>query len=222
MMRSLPRLFAVMFAFGLSCMLVPGCDDATGSRAEIERLQQANHELAQELQDVRERLRTLERRLGDGPQAERPSERARVPQTDRRVIPELGAELIQAILDDDELLAIALVEEGAPVDTSNDQGMSALHAAVRSSMLELTEVLLENGADVHATIPVNGQTPMHWVSRIGSQDRPHAREIADLLLEYGADINAADAAGTRPIDFALHLEHVEWLQFLVSRGANVN
>lgn len=215
-------LFAGTFVLSIcvSYLLLPGCDGTAASQAEIDRLQEENHELTQEVQDMRERLQSLERQLDIDSSTE--GRANRTPPPDRREIPDLGDELIQAIVDDNEFLATALVEEGAPVNAANEQGVTALHAAVRASMLELTELLLENGADVRATIPGNGQTPIHWASRIGSQDRDHAREIVDVLLEYGADINSADADGRRPIYYPIQLDHAEWLQFLVSRGANVN
>jgi ankyrin repeat protein len=39
------------------------------------------------------------------------------------------------------------------------------------------------------------------------------------LLEHGANIEYADDNGTRPIDYATLLNHDEWREFMLSRGA---
>lgn len=132
--------------------------------------------------------------------------------------PDLAAQALNAMIAEDEDLAIQLVEQGAPVEHEYDRGVMTLHYAARATMPRLTRVLLEFGADPNVRM-ANGQTPMHWAARAGGSDRPNSKETIEVLLEYGGDINAVSDGGTRPIDFAFELKNEAWAEYLVSKGA---
>ena len=52
-----------------------------------------------------------------------------------------------------------LIEMGAPVNASNDNGTTALHMAVSRGMIEVAKVLVANGADINAK-DADGKTPL--------------------------------------------------------------
>ncbi len=134
--------------------------------------------------------------------------------------PSLTEDLLAVIIEGNEERAIELVEQGAPIDGTNDRGVTVLHYAARATMPNLTRLLLEYGADVHAELE-SGDQPIHWAARAGANDRPGDEATIDVLLEYGADINAENALGQRPIAYAVQLNNERWRSFLASRGATV-
>ncbi len=76
-------------------------------------------------------------------------------------------------------------------------GASALHLAVLKDNREITEVLLDSGADIdiRARDAFQG-TPLEWAAFYG------IREMVVFLVEVGADLNAKNALGSTPLDAA--------------------
>jgi len=108
---------------------------------------------------------------------------------------------LDAVLEDNLDLVRKHVEAGTDpnmffVWTGSDYaGASALHLAVSLGNREITELLLENGADID--IKARDQyegTPLHWAAYLGQ------KEMVELLVEAGADINAPDVNGYTPLD----------------------
>jgi ankyrin repeat protein len=55
------------------------------------------------------------------------------------------------------------------------------------------QVLLEHGADIHASGNLAGATPLHVGSTAGSL------AVVELLLKYGAEVSAKDIFGSSPL-----------------------
>uniref|UniRef100_A0A0G4I4I9 Uncharacterized protein n=1 Tax=Chromera velia CCMP2878 TaxID=1169474 RepID=A0A0G4I4I9_9ALVE len=108
-----------------------------------------------------------------------------------------------------------LVAAGAPLETRNGgRGTTPLLAALESGCSECAQILLEAGADCHATHN-NGQTTLF----VAAASCP---SFVRRLLETGVDVNAADLEWWTPLFVALARGQTETVRLLVERGAQVN
>ena len=135
------------------------------------------------------------------------------------------AQLLEAMRDGDEALAITLLKNG-PVPTELDKsGLTPLHYAALARLPDVVEALLAAGADANAPLRTEmkltkkftneawsggrslstGETPL--LSALCDQPRRRSDEEADLkivraLLKSGADVNKADALHRTPLVLA--------------------
>jgi hypothetical protein len=96
-----------------------------------------------------------------------------------------------------KLLTIPDMQEH--INIENGYGNTPLIEAVKSEDLELTNLLLENGADP-TYIPMNdiySWTALHEASYLNDP------EMIRMLLEYGANINSPDIIKQTPIFYAI-------------------
>lgn len=99
------------------------------------------------------------------------------------------------------------------------EGMTPLHWAVRprrhrDGAVPITRLLLEGGADVHATNPTEEEMQaVHHVAEWCGE-----LEQLDLLLEFGADVNARANRGWTPLDYARDRGREEMVAALQARG----
>ena len=78
-------------------------------------------------------------------------------------------------------------------------GGTPLHVAVLTNQKEVTQLLLERGADINARAKDrDGGTPLHWAAAVGR------KQLAELLVRAGADVNAKDNSGYTPLDATLY------------------
>ena len=75
-----------------------------------------------------------------------------------------------------------LIENGADINKSNNDGWTSLYLAVNKRHLEVIKLLIENGADINKSNN-NGWTPLNIAANNGHL------EIVKLLIENGADIS---------------------------------
>ncbi|HXV60812.1 MAG TPA: ankyrin repeat domain-containing protein [Vicinamibacteria bacterium] len=142
-----------------------------------------------------------------------------------------------------------LLRNGFDVNTSQGDGMTALHWAAERGDTSLAEVLITAGANVHAGTRIGRYTPLHLASRGGhggvvrallrANANPNltttnsgvtplhlaaaAGEIDAVaaLLERGADVEAKEAAwGQTPLTFAASRGQVEAIRLLLEAGAD--
>ena len=77
---------------------------------------------------------------------------------------------------------------------------TALHEAAARGHKEIVELLIKEGADMHAKVNSGlegGMTPLHWAAREGR------KEVVELLISKGADVNTKDNYGNTPLDRAI-------------------
>lgn len=142
-----------------------------------------------------------------------------------------------------------LLRNGADVNTSQGDGMTALHWAAERGDAKLAEVLVYSGANVNAGTRIGRYTPLHLASRGGHGDvvlallrakaNPNATttnsgvtplhlaavagkaDVVAALLRSGADVNAKEASwGQTPLIFAASRGQVEAIRVLLEAGAD--
>lgn len=86
---------------------------------------------------------------------------------------------------------------------------------VACSSVEVMKILIDHGANIHLTNPLNGNTALHLASY------HNQREIIKLLLDNGADINVKNKHDEIPLHMALYNTSVPTIQFLLDHGADV-
>lgn len=101
----------------------------------------------------------------------------------------LNALLLRAARDGDFDAVRHYAEEGAALETRDDQGRTALHIAAERGYTQSVEILHEMGADMNAR-DRNGETPLHRAAR-----QPLGKETSALLILLGADITLRNRFG---------------------------
>lgn len=89
-----------------------------------------------------------------------------------------------------------LIEEGADLFQTDNEGVSVFDVAVTYNNLPLIERLIMEGFDVNAPTRRSGFTPLMGAVCYGRV------EIIQKLLDMGVDVSARDGHGLSAIDFA--------------------
>lgn len=103
-----------------------------------------------------------------------------------------------------------------------DGDATPLYQAVKGKYLEIIELLLKSGADVHARTS-NKETPLHLAT--DTRDPTTGKEFArilELLLRYGAKPGAQDINGFTAFHWAAHYESKSSVPLLMRYVANIN
>ena len=109
-----------------------------------------------------------------------------------------------------------LLATGADPKVMNDYGVDAIQLAADESNTELLRLLLKAGANPNSVNP-DGETVLHLVARSGNLD------AAKLLVNAGAQVDARERfGGQTPLMWATARRHPDLVQFLASKGADVN
>jgi ankyrin repeat protein len=126
-----------------------------------------------------------------------------------------------------------LLKAGAPVDSMNgaftfnnlpwlplqmlnklpETRQTPLHVAVENNRVDISELLVMNGACVHIVTQPNMDTPLHLVKSI---------EIARILVESGASLASQNAWLQTPLHCACKGGDIHLMTFLISSGACLN
>ncbi len=112
-----------------------------------------------------------------------------------------------------------LLEKGADVTLTNEDGWTALHHAAHNPMEDAPEVammLIKAGADVNALSVETGVTPLHL-----SVLRENYN-IAKSLIEAKAELDVADKNGMTPLMSAALEADGEMVLLLLTAGADVH
>ena len=111
----------------------------------------------------------------------------------------------------------ALLQQGADASESHGDGMTGLHWAAQRGELEIAELLITAGANVHAGTRIGRYTPLHLASRAGSAP------MVDALLEAGSNVHAVTTnTGVTPLHLAAESGSADAIRALVDRGGDVN
>ncbi|XP_078659165.1 uncharacterized protein LOC144904237 isoform X44 [Branchiostoma floridae x Branchiostoma belcheri] len=99
------------------------------------------------------------------------------------------------------------------INTSNANGLNALHLSSKEGHVNIVQELLARGADVNAATK-KGNTALHIASLAGQ------KEIVKILVEHGATVNCQSQNGFTPLYMAAQENHDEVVQYLLDHGAN--
>ncbi|CAF3679720.1 unnamed protein product, partial [Rotaria sordida] len=99
------------------------------------------------------------------------------------------------------------------INTSNANGLNALHLASKEGHVNIVQELLSRGANVNAATK-KGNTALHIASLAGQE------EVVKLLVKHNANINCQSQNGFSPLYMAAQENHIEVVKFLLANGAN--
>ncbi len=108
---------------------------------------------------------------------------------------------------DEDMLEL-LVENGADLFYTDDEGVSICDFAVTYNNMFMIQLLLEQGKDVNDVSRKSGFTPLMAAVCYGRYD------IFRVLLDAGADINAVESKGMNALDFAKKMRKTNMIKFL--------
>lgn len=122
--------------------------------------------------------------------------------------PDLACPLIQVAVETGNIeITTLLINAGAAVDATDNEGSTALHTAILNDPAnpQMIEFLLWNHADPNSENN-EGDTPLHY-ALLDSVDHNEANlAIIQLLLQYGADPSIADENGDTVYNLGLNHE----------------
>ena len=128
--------------------------------------------------------------------------------------------LHSAVKDGHAKAAELLLDNGADINTKNQDGGTPLHLAATYGRAEAMRVLLARGADIGARVG-SGQTPLHWAAA-GLADATKLVEVVKLLLGSGADANVRDSGLATPLHWGAKEGHLDVVRVLLDNGADIN
>lgn len=99
------------------------------------------------------------------------------------------------------------------INTSNANGLNALHLASKEGHINVVNELIKRGANVNAATK-KGNTALHISSLAGKQ------EVVKILVQNGANVNVQSQNGFTPLYMAAQENHDDVLSFLLANGAN--
>ncbi len=130
--------------------------------------------------------------------------------------PDGSTPLQWAVFDGNVAEVKRLLAAGADPGAVNLYGVDAIQLAADESNTELLRLLLKAGANPNS-VNADGETVLHLVARSGNL------EAAKLLVNAGALVDPRERfGGQTPLMWATARRHPDLLQYLASKGADVN
>ncbi len=105
-----------------------------------------------------------------------------------------------------------LIDAGACVDASNENGVTSLFVAVQNDHIEVVKILIDATADVNQGRTTDNASPLY----IAVQN--DKKNMVQLLLEHGAHNNDQGPDGFTPLYMAARGDKVEIVRLLLGRG----
>ena len=117
----------------------------------------------------------------------------------------------------DSVSLALLLQYGADCDKQNSNRYRPLNAALQANDPACVRLLLDHGCEVNY-VDLHGWSPLHGCCYAGFDN-----DIIDELLQKGLDIDRkTGSSAMTPLMYAAQENHVDVVQHLISRGANIN
>ncbi|MBD2566029.1 MULTISPECIES: ankyrin repeat domain-containing protein [Nostoc] len=130
---------------------------------------------------------------------------------------ELELALLAVVEANDLTTVTNLIKQGADVNQRGPLNLTLLMIAAGCGYVQMTQLLLDAGADVHVVDSVTGASPLHKAAQSGVVD------VAQRLLDHGAFLNLQSAiVGHTPLIDAVWLKKPAMVKFLLDRGAIID
>jgi len=101
------------------------------------------------------------------------------------------------------------------MNAKDEDGFGPLHCACFTKTKGIAELLIKNGADVHATSNEMA-TPLHISCYEGNQD------VAETLIKNGANVNAKSSEELTPLHIACLMGHKNLVKLFIENGADIH
>lgn len=122
-------------------------------------------------------------------------------------------EILEAVKRNDHSRVKGIIQaDPQSVNCNDNRNCTPLHYAADRGDLEITNLLISNGADLLAR-DTDGDTPLHWAAFKGNS------EIVNLLLEKGAEPSPMNKNGDTPLNYAIADRSMETIDLLLDNGA---
>ncbi|CAG8789442.1 16144_t:CDS:2, partial [Gigaspora margarita] len=115
----------------------------------------------------------------------------------------------------DIFFVVALIENKANVDITDENDQTALHCAAKNGHVEVVETLITNNAKIDAT-DNNGKTSLHCAAENG------CITIVETLIIKNAKVDSTDSNGKTALHYAAEYGHVTIVEALIKNNANAN
>jgi ankyrin repeat protein len=136
---------------------------------------------------------------------------------DSTTVGEKDLRVASAAMQGDREGVLLLVKQKADVNTSQGDGMTALHWAAFRDDLEMARVLLAAGASAQAATRIGAMTPLFMACKNGNA------LMIEALLKAGADAKEANrVSGATALMAAAQSGSAPAVQVLMNHGADVN
>ena len=97
----------------------------------------------------------------------------------------------------------------------NDDGTTACHLAAYRGFINIVEMILDRGFDIHDKNN-DGVTILHCAVMNNHTD------IVEMILENGVDINSKDNDGRTALNYAAQFGHMNAVELLLQRGIDID
>ncbi|MCH9652202.1 MAG: ankyrin repeat domain-containing protein [Deltaproteobacteria bacterium] len=109
-----------------------------------------------------------------------------------------------------------LLETSELLHSPDSMGLTPIFMAITNRGSAAVDWLIEQGADIQAAKPGDGQAPLHWAAELGRT------EAVRSLLAAEAKVEAKNRVNSTPLLVAAKLGRTECLSLLLEAGANPN
>ena len=124
-------------------------------------------------------------------------------------------DILDAVQSGDIASVKKFLDEGVPVDLTDEEGWSLLHHAAALGQVEVINLLREKGCHVDL-IDNEGCTPLHYAATNGDI------ETIRLLIAMGSNVNSVDSEGNTPLKWSVMCEQNTAIEELTKHGGTVD